>query len=245
MARKKKANAGPPSIPRTTSLGPEELEYLQRMVCELQATLEKCRGAMEEKTDKICRNVDQWFNQIISTVPDEILQRPLREVWDTAAEILCVSPATPSVPKSLDSEPTTSKRLMKSIHGAKGKAKNAARQRGSFTTENRASHKTLAGAKPGKKAAKVKLRAPALHIRTSTGLPRITPKFDIRKPPATARSARKGETLVSLSGSPVREKSFTAPIHVHINKGRVVTVTSRDPTMTSLCKAVKKFWDKL
>lgn len=258
MPRTKKPKARQSSLLPGTALNVDQIKYLQCMVRELECTLENSRLAMQEKVDRICRNVDLWYDRIIRTVPEEILKRPFREVWDTAVPITNISPATSSLlvasvssadtETSLDTKPLTATRVRQRALVASGKTKQAASQRRSANLKKKASNEAPGAPKSAKKARKVSLRTPVMHTRTTTGLPVVTPKFDIRKRPATARPVRRGETLLSLSGSPVEAKQSAVPIHIHINNGQVVKVTAsntRDSSLNELCKAIKSLCDKM
>ncbi|XP_037518852.1 uncharacterized protein LOC119395907 isoform X2 [Rhipicephalus sanguineus] len=258
MPRIKKTKPRQSSLLPGTALGVDQIKYLKCMVTELECALESSRVSMQEKVNRICRNVDLWYDRIIRTVPEDILKRPFREVWDTAVPITNVSSATTSLSTasvcsadtetSLGTKPLTATRLRSKQVVASAKAKRAASQCRSANSKKKASDEAPGVPKSAKKARKVSMRTPVVHTRTTTGLPIVTPKFDIRKRPATVRPARRGETLLSLSGSPVEAKPSAVPIHIHINNGQVVKVVASnagDPSLKELCKAVKNLCDKM
>uniref|UniRef100_A0A131YET7 Borealin C-terminal domain-containing protein n=1 Tax=Rhipicephalus appendiculatus TaxID=34631 RepID=A0A131YET7_RHIAP len=252
MPRTKKPKPRQSSLLPGTALGVDQIKYLECMVRELECTLESSRLAMQEKVDRICRNADLWYDRIIRTVPEEILKRPFREVWDTAVPITNISATSSlSVPStsadtetSLDTNPLTATRARQRALVASAKAKKAASQRRS-TVSKKTSDVAPGAPKSAKKARKVSLRTPLVHTHSTAGRPVVTPKFNIRKRPPSARPVRRGETLMSLSGSPVEAKPSAVPIHVHINNGQVVKVTARDSSLNELCKAIKTLCDKM
>ncbi|XP_037280983.2 uncharacterized protein LOC119174252 [Rhipicephalus microplus] len=254
MPRTKKPRPRRSSLLHGKALSPDQIKYLECMVRELECTLESSRLAMQEKTDRICRNVDLWYDRIIRTVPEEILKRPFREVWDTAVPIMnmsatsSVSVASTSLPDGEvppDPKPSTATTVRQRAILASAKAKKTASQRRSAISKKKASDEALGVPKSTKRARKASVRTPVLHTRTTTGVPIVTPKFDIRKRPASARPVRRGETLLSLSGSPVEAKTSGVPIHVHVNNGQVVKVTTRDKSLNELCKAIKTLCEKM
>lgn len=228
------------------------------MVSELECTVESCIEASQGIADRICRNVDMWYDSILRTVPEEILNRPYMEVWDSVSPIPDFSVATASASAasassaatetSSHARPLTATRLRQKTAVASAKAKRAGSQRRSTGMKKKLTDEAPGSAKPAKKARKVSMHTPVYPTRRGAGLPVVTPKFDIRKRPTTARPVRRGETLLSLSGSPVEAKTSVVPIHVHINKGQVVKVmasNSGDSSVQELCKAIKNLCEKM
>ncbi|XP_072143785.1 uncharacterized protein [Dermacentor andersoni] len=60
----------------------DQLRYLVSMVKELECVLESTFATTQAYAHRICRNVDMWFDNIIRTVPKEVLDRPYKEVWE-------------------------------------------------------------------------------------------------------------------------------------------------------------------
>lgn len=226
---------------------------------ELECTVERNCQAVQSAVDRINRSVDMWYDNIIRTVPDEILNRPFRELWDSSVPLpkafpssITVSTVTPSptdTELSSDMKPLTATRLRQKAVVASAKAKRAGSQRRSNVSKKKAADEMPSAAKPPKRARKGSMHTPLLHPRRAAGAPPIvTPKFDIRKRPTTARAARRGEILLSVSGSPVEAKPSNVPIQVHINNSQVVKVVASDttdPSLKELCKAIKNLCDKV
>ncbi|XP_050027083.1 uncharacterized protein [Dermacentor andersoni] len=257
MPRTKKPKPRQSSLLPGCALGAEQIRYLECMVSELECTVESCLEATQGIADRICRNVDMWYDGIIRTVPEEILNRPYREVWDSVpvaavpdftTALSAASASSASTETSSDARPLTATRLRQKTLVASAKAKRAGSQRCSTGPKRKVTDEAPGSTKPAKKTRKVSVHTPVYHTRKGAGLPVVTPKFDIRKRPAATRPVRRGETLLSLSGSPVEAKTSAVPIHIHINKGQVVKVTASnngDTAVQELYKAIKNLCGKI
>ncbi|XP_037518858.1 uncharacterized protein LOC119395912 [Rhipicephalus sanguineus] len=203
---------------------------------------------MQEKTDRICRNIDMWFDNIIRTVPEEVLNRPFRDVWDTSIPIptsevslasaslatsaMSASATASSLPvtnSSLD-EPSTSEKLPKGQVPA------------NETKKKVGHHDCPISSKPLQVLHGGRMRTPLSQLRATGRAPLVRPKFDIREKPTSAREPRLGETLMSLQGSPVT--SGRPQVHLLLNKDDEVTeVRAEDmnnPKVKRLCEAIEE-----
>lgn len=202
------------------------------MVDELERCVEKYLEESQGICDQLCRKVDLWYERAINTIPKDLLNKPYREVYDIVS----------SIPEG--SLPTTSL-----TSGATTSGASETRKEKKKLTATRMREKRAATIEKKETEASVALPDPPLPKGVfptgPTGLV-IRPKFDIRKPPTTARGARQGETLVSLKGSPVQVKT-AEPIHVHVKKGKVVEVktSNEDPSVKELCKAIENMYKKM
>lgn len=256
MPRTKKARPRNSSLLPGSTLDADTVRYLEVMVSELQCTMDSSIASVEAVANQICLQVDMWYDNIIRTVPEDILNRPYMEVLESGSVIpipdttalSSILSTTSSVSKtSADSKPSGSIKPRPKKLVASAKAKRAPSQRGSMAGSKKKASDELASSKPRKMLRKASMHTPTMTRNAAGRLPVVTPKFDIRKRPATARKARQGETLLSLSGSPVHSKPVEAPVHVHIGKGKVVKLvadTSNDLSVQKLCRAIQELCDK-
>uniref|UniRef100_A0A1E1XDZ9 Borealin C-terminal domain-containing protein n=1 Tax=Amblyomma aureolatum TaxID=187763 RepID=A0A1E1XDZ9_9ACAR len=256
MPRTKKGLPRNSSLLPGTTLNPDSMRYLEVMVNELQCTMDSSIATAQAVVNQIHSQVDMWYDNIMRVVPEEILNRPYREFQNAGVllptlettSLSALSAASGATETSADSKSSTCKQPRLKKVAASAKAKRAPSQRGSMVAggKKKASDEP-AGSKPRKMVRKASMHTPIMMQRTAGRLPVVTPKFDIRKRPATARKARQGETLLSLSGSPVNSKPVEAPIHVHINKGKVVKLmadASSSSSVQKLCKAIQSLCEK-
>ncbi|XP_065311583.1 uncharacterized protein [Dermacentor albipictus] len=127
MPRTKKlgARSHQPSPLHGADTNSDQVRHLELMVKELECTLESTFATTQANARRICRNVDMWYDNIIRTVPKEVLNRPYKEVWDSispsptpdmsVATALLPSSAGSSVvaSASADGEASTSKQPQK------------------------------------------------------------------------------------------------------------------------------------
>lgn len=248
-----------------SSFNPKMSRYLEVLESELEETLQSSLAAERAATEQICRKVDMWYNNILRTVPMEVLLEPFKasdheclKLPDIDAPSLaptmashssCTASSSEEKPSlaSAEEQPSTARQTRRRVGAApstKGKR---------VAVKKKLSPAGSCSAKPQKMARKVSsaaysFRTPLARTRVARGsLPIVTPKFDIRKrPPATARAARQGETLLSLSGSPVASKPAGAvvPVHVHLNGGQVVKLKAEsgsDESVKQLCRAIQQY----
>ncbi|KAH6929236.1 hypothetical protein HPB50_025203 [Hyalomma asiaticum] len=198
MPRTKKTKPRQSSLLPGCTLGHEQIRYLECLVSELECTVERNCQAVQSAVDRINRSVDMWYDNIIRTVPDEILNRPFRELWDSSVPLpkalpssITVSTVTPSptdTELSSDMKPLTATRLRQKAVVASAKAKRAGSQRRSNVSKKKAVDEMPSAAKPPKRARKGSMHTPLLHPRRAAGAPPIvTPKFDIRYPGASLK----------------------------------------------------------
>lgn len=245
-----------------SSVNPEGLRYLEVLVSELEVTLQNSLAMEHAMTDRLRRRADMWMNRIVQTVPMEELMQPFTEadreylqppsdVFSLPTSLAASSSSASAQSTSAEEKPSTSKRTRPRPAVASAKGKKVAKRSGvgKKTALEAASGPKLR--KPVRKssAASLGFHTPLARTRAAKGsLPVITPKFDIRKRPVSARAARQGETLLSLSGSPVETKGAVAPVHVHLsNKGRVVKLkagNSMDDTVKQLCRVIQEYCGK-
>ncbi|XP_077540696.1 uncharacterized protein LOC144152968 [Haemaphysalis longicornis] len=263
MPRTKKPRPRQSSLISGCTLDPAGLRYLEVLESQLQESLHAALAAEKAAVEQVCRRADMWYNDILRTVPMEVLIQPLtradleyREPYIPDAASVAVSLASSSsgfssaASTSTERKPSTvtqTRRRVGVAASAKSKrvvAKKKASPLGSGSSSS---------AKPAKVARKASTASHGFHTplaRTRAArrsLPVVTPKFDIRKrPPASARAARQGEVLLSLSGSPIASKQAPAllPVHVHLDGGQVVKLkaeSSNDDSVKQLCRAIQQY----
>lgn len=246
MVRTKKqgARSRQPSLVHGAAISADQVRYLELLVEDVECTVESTLATSQAIVDRICRYTDVWYDHIIRTVPKEVLDRPYREVWDSINSIptpdmsMAQASLSSSAGSSLvasnsgDCDPSTSKQL----------------QRAKVVASVEAKKNRWTISKASKVPPKGSLGTPLKQVCTSARASVITPKFDIRKQPTTARKPHQGETLLSLRGSPVSSKSPEAPVHVHVDKGQVVKVIASNTSNESvkkLCEAIESLSKKL
>lgn len=266
MPRTKKFKPRMSSLVPGSTFDPKALRYLEAMESELEESLQSSLASERAATEQVCRKVDMWYNNILRTVPMEVLLEPFsaadREclkvpdlgsisLAPTVASHSSCTASTSSEEKpslaSAEEQPSTARQTRRRVAvAASTKGKRVA-------VKKKLSPPGSSSVKPQKMARKVStagysFRTPLARTRAARGsLPIVTPKFDIRKrPPATARAARQGETLLSLSGSPVASKPAGAvlPVHIHINEGQVVKLKAEsgsDESVKQLCRAIQQY----
>lgn len=243
---------------------------MEVLAAQLEESLDVALATEKAAVQQVCRRADMWYNDLLRTVPMEVLMQPstkadiqFRERFIPDAASLALSIVSSSsgfssaaslstdgkASTSADEKPSTlrqTRRRIGVVASAKGKrvaVKKKASPLGSCSSS----------AKPAKVARKAStasygFHTPLARTRAARGsLPVVTPKFDIRKrPPASARMARQGEVLLSLSGSPIASKPAPAilPVHVHLDGGQVVKLKaepSNDDSVKQLCRAIQQF----
>lgn len=238
------------------------MRYLEVLESQLQESLHAALAAEKAAVEQVCRRADMWYNDILRTVPMEVLMQPLtradleyREPYIPDAASVAVSLASSSsgfssaASTSTESKPSTLTQTRRRVGvAASAKSKRVAAKKKASPPGSCSS-----SAKPAKVARKAStasygFHTPLARTRAARGsLPVVTPKFDIRKrPPASARAARQGEVLLSLSGSPIASKQAPVlqPVHVHVNGGQVVKLkaeSSNDDSVKQLCRAIQQY----
>uniref|UniRef100_A0A0C9R1T2 Borealin C-terminal domain-containing protein n=1 Tax=Amblyomma americanum TaxID=6943 RepID=A0A0C9R1T2_AMBAM len=255
MPRTKKGHSRDSSLLPGTTVSPESIRYLEVMVDELKCTMDSSVAAAKAIAKQIHRQADMWFDNMMRMVPEEILNRPYMEVLDSGfiiptPETTAVSTAGATLNGTETSGDSTSSASMQSRLkklAASAKTKRAPSQRGSMAKGKKKASEEPASSKPRKMMRKASMHTPTTTRRMTGKFPVVTPKFDIRKRPITARKARQGEMLLSLLGSPVNSKTVEVTIHVHLNNGEVMKVVA-DPNSNSsvqkLCKTIKELCKK-
>lgn len=284
MPRTKKVQQRQSSLVPGSCIDPAGLRYLEVLESQLEASLQSSLAEMQAVVQQVCRKAEMWYNDILRTVPMEVLMQPV-----TDADIEYREPYIPDMASLAQSVASTSSGFLSTASTStdgKSSTLKQSRQRVGVTAstkskrvavKKKASPPGSCNAKPAKVARKVagkkKKKAsppgscsatPAKVVRKAStassayhtplartriaqkSLPVVTPKFDIRKrPPATARTARQGEVLLSLSGSPVASRPPPAllPVHVHLEGGKVVKLKAEsgsEDSVKQLCQAIQQ-----
>ncbi|XP_077550949.1 uncharacterized protein LOC144164339 [Haemaphysalis longicornis] len=204
-----------------------------------------------------------WYNDILRTVPMEVLMQPLtradlecREPYIPDAASVAVSLASSSsgfssaASTSTESKPSTLTQTQRRVGvAASAKSKRVAAKNKTLPLGSSSSSSSAKPAKVARRAstASYGFHTPLARTRAARrSLPVVKPKFDIRKqPPASARAARQGEVLLSLAGSPIASKPAPVllPVHVHVNGGQVVKLkaeSGNDDSVKQLCRAIQQ-----
>ncbi|XP_065281362.1 uncharacterized protein [Dermacentor albipictus] len=229
----------------------EEIKHLERQVKELQRTLKEAIATTEENASRICHEVDLWYDNIIRTVPEEVLNRPYRENWDSLVQ---------NPPPHMSVASTT----LKSSCGPSALASTCAESEAStsnqlgYTTETKVAA-TIEAKKEESETHPTTSNLPEAQFEKSLGspiaevqdgghAPGIRAKFDITKKPANARKARPGEILLSLKGSPVSTKPAEVVLCVHLDETDEIQRSAgeiTDESVKDLCKAIEKLYEDL
>ncbi|XP_077538795.1 uncharacterized protein LOC144151568 [Haemaphysalis longicornis] len=262
MPRTKKPQPRQSSLISGGTLDPAGLRYLEVLESQMVESLHAALAAEKAAVEQVCRRADMWYNDILRTVPMEVLMQPLtradleyREPYIPDAASVAASLASSSsgfssaASTSTESKPSTLTQTRRRVGvAASAKSKRVAAKKKASPPGSCSS-----SAKPAKVARKAStasygFHTPLARTRAARGsLPVVTPKFDIRKrPPASARAARQGEVLLSLSGSPIASKQAPVilPVHVHVNGGQVVKLkaeSSNDDSVKQLCRAIQQY----
>lgn len=267
MPRTKKPLPRQSSLISGSTLDPAGLWYLEVLERQLQESLHVALASEKAAVEQVCRQADMWYNEILRTVPTEVLMQPFtradleyREPYVPDAASMAASLASSSSgfssAASMSTEGKQSSTLMQTRRrvavAASAKSKRVAAKKKASPLGSGGSS-ISSSAKPAKVARKAStasygFHTPLARTRAARGsLPVVTPKFDIRKrPPASARAARRGEVLLSLSGSPIASKPAPAllPVHVHLDGGQVVKLkaeSSNDDSVKQLCRAIQQY----
>uniref|UniRef100_A0A023FSP3 Borealin C-terminal domain-containing protein n=1 Tax=Amblyomma parvum TaxID=251391 RepID=A0A023FSP3_AMBPA len=252
MPRTKKPGPRDSSLLPGTTVSPDSIRYLELMVDELQCTMDNSVATARAIANRICSQVDIWYNNLIRTVPEEILNKPYMELRDSGylfpmpdtTALSTFSATSSNAQTSAESTSSASMQTRLKKLAASGKAKRAPSQHGSVARGKKKASDEPVGSKPKKMQRKASMHTPVRTRHTAGKLPVVTPKFDIRKRPATARKARKGETLLSLSGSPV-DSQLVEAIHIHMANGKVkLTPAASSSSVQELCKAIQGLCEK-
>uniref|UniRef100_A0A023FVV0 Borealin C-terminal domain-containing protein n=1 Tax=Amblyomma parvum TaxID=251391 RepID=A0A023FVV0_AMBPA len=255
MPRTKKALARNSSLLPGTTISPDSIRYLEVMVDELQCTMDNSIATAKAIADNICRQVDMWYDNVKRLVPEEILNRSYMEVRDSGFIIptpdttafSAFSATSNGTETYADSTSSASMQPRLKKLAASAKARRAPSQRASVAGGKKKALDEPASSKQRNLMRKASMHTPAMTRNMTGKLSVVTPKFDIRKRPATARKPRQGETLLSLSGSPVNSKTVETPVHVHLGNGKVVKMMA-DPSskasVEKLCKAIQELCRK-
>lgn len=259
MPRTKKVQQRQSSLVPGSCIDPAGLRYLEVLESELEESLRSSLAEMQALVQQVCRKSEMWYNDILRTVPMEVLLQPLtdadteyREPYIPDAASLARSVAS-SFSGFSSTASTSTDRKASTLKRSRQRVGVAASAKGKRVAVKKASPPGSCSSKPAKMARKVSTASYGYHTPLARARAArksqlvVTPKFDIRKrPPASARTARKGEVLLSLSGSPVASRPPPAvlPVHVHIDGGKVVKVKAEshsEDSVKQLCRTIQQF----
>ncbi|XP_064489466.1 uncharacterized protein LOC135401161 [Ornithodoros turicata] len=192
MVQPKGCARQPKSSARASSVVPAQIplnKKLKNIFGSGDERLEATLTAMRAKFRQLEETVDVVFTAALKEFPDEVLDRPFRELMRQTGCPLSNSQVEPRENMCSGIKPTTGTRVKKVEKSTKRNSKF-----GSIVPGGRQSRATVRNTR---------------STATSRSLPPkgvITPKFDTRRgrTPSLTRKAKPGEVLVSLSGSPVR-----------------------------------------
>lgn len=176
----------------------DRLRYLELLSQELELTMQSTRAEMDAIEERTRTKINNWYANILRTVPEEILNRPFMEELDNP---LLATPQWSVASESLCSAAASAMSAISAISSQLGEEEPNNDQMPHAQDAATAEANTVDQARS--KLEKLRVRTPLTKHDDGGRLPVIRPKFDIREKPAHARKPRPGETLVSLRGSPV------------------------------------------
>lgn len=220
------------------------LELMEARLRDVEVGIVAAFETMHSDAQAICEKSTTYINEIILDFEHTgLLDKNFLEVigekesdiyafMDSDTSSGCTVPSTPS----FSSDPTTSTMIKQT----KGRGRVPKKTSGQKTKPRakRGAKKVEDGGPRGHKGSSSSSRLSRTPSRNPRSLSRtvITPKFDTRRgrTPSTARRAKAGEVLVSLSGSPVQNENM-APlkpiITLPLGNGKVLNI---DPDVSRI-----------
>lgn len=212
----------------------DRLRYPELLIQELELTMRTTEADMDAIVERTCTKIDNWYANILRTVPEEILNTPFREAWGNTL------PATPQCSMASESLTSCAESAVSAILAASNylgeeppnteempHAEDAATAEAKKVGEARS--------KPSRVHEKPRMRTTLTKRDAGGRLPVVRPKLDIREKPANARKPRPGETLVSLRGSPVVCEGPDVPEGIQEDsEGKVQASEVHDPEVEKL-----------
>ncbi|XP_064489059.1 solute carrier family 22 member 3-like isoform X2 [Ornithodoros turicata] len=197
MARPKRSSTRKSKAPqRASSFVPDQRSLNQTLNCIIASgneQLEMTLNTIRMKLRHLEENIDVIFAAAVRELPDEVLDRPFKEVL---GEVDCP--------------------LANSEVDARGNVVSSGTKRTAATTVKKGQSalkrvSKLGSVRRGQRQSRSVLRDTRTPGNSHSVPPKgvITPKFDTRRgrTPSLTRKARPGEVLLSLSGSPVRSEN--------------------------------------
>lgn len=179
------------------------IRELELQVRELEITKTRTIATMEAIAERTRRKVNDWYENILRTVPEEILNRPFLEELERAAAV--ATPQGPMAPEWFAIPGTSGPHPLLAASNYRGKEPANTKQKpdsdGADIAE--ADKADEACSRPLDVAQKLKTGTPVAPEHAGGDFPVIRPQFDIREKPPKTRKPQPGEILISLRGSPV------------------------------------------